>query len=195
MKQAFLFTALSAALLFSNHSQAQVPVVSKILPKVMIGLKVGANFQQLDGGLSDKSYNPGIVGGAFVGVTKGKIGVQVEGLIKTVKFSNSGSSGYINGVYIDIPALFQYKLVSRLWIQAGPQFSMLATAKDNASADVKNKFKSSEVSGVVGLQAILPMHFVAGARYIMGFTDVNNTTAAGAWKNRSIQLYLGFRFL
>ncbi len=40
MKHTLLFTALSAALLLSNRSEAQVPIVSKVLPKVTVGVKV-----------------------------------------------------------------------------------------------------------------------------------------------------------
>ena len=202
MKRTLLFAAVSAALLFANTSNAQVPGVSKVtklIPKVDLGIKVGANFQQLTGTLSDNAYKAGVVGGVFVGVHTEKIGVQAEGLIKTVKFSAaSGSSGYINALYLDVPVLFEYKIVPRLWIQLGPQFSTMLSAKDNNSTDVKTMFKSSDISGVAGLQAVLPLHLVAGARYVMGFSDVNAHTVAGAtetWNNRSIQVYVGFRFL
>ncbi len=204
MKQTILLTVLSAFLLFSVKTEAQVPVVSKVtkaLPKVTLGLKLGANFQELNSSSTfDNSYKGGIVGGVFVGVTKNKIGVQVEGLVKTVKYTVKGlggSSNVINTMYIDVPVLFEYKFVPRLWLQVGPQFSSLSSAK-NGSTDVKSSFNTSDFSGVLGLQAILPVHIVAGARYLMGFSDMNNHTVSGAtdsWKNRSFQIYVGYRFL
>ena len=197
MKHTLLISVLSATLLCSHSAQAQIPVVSKVVPKVTVGLKLGANFQSLDGVGYDKGYKPGIAGGLFVGLSKNKMGVQAEGLIKTVKFSSSASStAYINALYIDVPVLFQYKIVNRLWAQAGPQFSILASAKDQNSDDKKENYKTTDISGVLGLQAILPVHLIAGARYIYGFSDINNVSAiTSTIKNRSFQIYLGFRFL
>jgi hypothetical protein len=191
-----LFTVLSVVLL-AGQAMAQVPVVGKILPKVILGIKAGANMQTLTGNTWDGKYNPGFVAGAFLGLTKGKIGIQVEGLVKSAKLETkvTSPSVSIKTMSLDIPVLLEYKLVSRLWIQLGPQFSSIISAK-NGSTDVKSGFKTSNFDGVIGLQAILPLHLTAGARYILGLTDMNN--AAGAtekWNTRSIQLYVGFRFL
>ena len=205
MKRTLLLTALSATLFLSNRAEAQVPVVSKVLPKVTVGLKVGANFQDLSSNSSfQNSYQGGVVGGAFVGITKHKWGVQVEGLVKSVKYSFSdalqglGASSDVNTVYLDVPVLLEYKIIPRLWVQLGPQFSDLLSAKSGGT-DQKSDFKSSDFSGVLGLQAILPLHFILGARYIYGFSDINNQSSpifgTDAWRNRSFQIYLGWRFL
>jgi hypothetical protein len=211
MKRTLLLTAFSA-LLLSNTSQAQIPGVSKVtkaLPKVDLGLKIGANFQQTTGINWDNAYKAGITGGAFVGVYKNKIGVQAEGLIKSAKmgmqFYSTGSGPVLTAdvktVSLDIPVLFEYKIIPRLWIQLGPQFTTILSAKSSiissSGNDVKNYFKSSEFSGVLGLQAKLPVHLVVGARYIYGFTDINNNSTFSTNKstNRTAQVYLGFRFL
>jgi hypothetical protein len=206
MKKSVLLSALSAALfLTSTVAQAQIPIVSKVLPKVTLGVKVGANFQELNSSSNfANSYKGGVVGGLFIGVSKNKIGVQVEGLVKTVKYSVSDAIIYpgshdINTIYLDVPVLLEYKLLPRIWLQLGPQFSSLLSAKNNSN-DVKNQFNTTDFSGVLGLQAILPLHFVAGARYILGFSDVNghNSTAGigtEAWHNRSFQIYAGWRLL
>ncbi len=201
MKHTFLFAALSATLLFSNHSDAQVPVVSAVLPKVIIGVKVGANLQQLTGDSWKSSYNAGLVGGAFVGLTKKKIGVQGELLVRSAKFDTKGDpsnpSVSIKTLSLDVPVLLEYRFIPRLWLQLGPQFSAIISAKVN-STDVKKMFNSTDFAGVVGLQAMLPMHFTAGARYVLGMTNIRNESYTGvkeSWNNRSIQVYLGFRFL
>ena len=80
----------------------------------------------------------------------------------------------------------------------GPQYSPVISFKDNAGNDVKKDFQSGYMSGIVGLQVILPMHFVVGARYVLGMTNINNEDASGfknSWMNRSIQLHVGFRIL
>jgi len=199
MKHALLLTTLSAALLFSTTSQAQIPGVSKVtkaLPKVDLGIKAGASFNQATATGLTNSYKAGIVGGVFVGVYKNKIGVQAEGLVRSARFDASVGGFYVKTLSLDVPLMFEYKVIPRLWVQVGPQYSMLLSAKDNTSTDVKSSFKGADISGVLGLQVKLPVHLVAGARYIYGFSDVNNSpTATGAWKNRSIQAYIGFRFL
>lgn len=199
MKKALLLTTLSAALLFSNRSEAQIPGVSKVtkaLPKVDLGIKLGANFQQLSGS-DDNKYNAGIVGGAFFGLHKNSIGVQIEGLVKSVKYSISTGGSDLKTVSLDVPLLFEYRIIPRIWAQAGPQFSMLLSAK-SGDTDVKDLFKSSDIGAAIGLEARLPFHINAGLRYILGFADQNANKIAGAsdaWKNRSIQASLGFRIL
>jgi opacity protein-like surface antigen len=206
MKRSQLLTVLTAALLYSATTQAQIPGVSKVtqaLPKVDLGIKVGANFNQLSGNDFKQAYQPGIVAGAFVGLRKGKIGVRVEGLVSSSKYTYSITStqdGTFKNIYLDIPVLFEYKIVSRLWAQIGPQFTSVlkVTADPNdPTVDPKSYFKSS-FAGVLGLEAKLPVHITVGARYILGMTDIHNesvTGSSGAWKARTIQAYVGFRFL
>lgn len=192
-----LLTVLLAGVLGSNASHAQVPVVSKVLPKVSLGLKAGANFQQMAGSGVDDAYKVGIFGGAFVGVSKNKMGVQVEGLVKSVK-ADIAATGVVKSTYLDIPVLFTYRLIPRVSLQVGPQYTMLLSAQNSAKNDVKNLYKSSEISGALGLEVRLPVHLTAGARYIMGFSNVNDNqiaTATDAWRNRSIQVHVGFRLL
>jgi hypothetical protein len=191
-----LFTVLSVVLL-AGQAMAQVPVVGKVLPKITLGIKAGANMQTITGNTWDGKYNPGFVAGAFLGLTKGKIGVQVEALVKSAKLDSKGSvtspTVSVKTMSLDIPLLLQYKLISRLWIQAGPQFSSTISAKQG-STDVKNALNTSNFDAVVGLQAILPLHLVAGARYVHGLTDFNKSNTE-TWNSRSIQVYVGFRFL
>jgi len=207
MKHARLLTTLSAALLLTFHAQAQLPGVStvtKALPKVDLGAKLGANFQQLSGNLS-KQYNGGVVGGVFVGLHKNKIGVQAEALIKTVNYDISGTvqgnnTTTVNTIALDVPVLFEYKLFWHIWAQAGPQFTSLLSAKDGSN-DVKNSFNSTDFAGVIGLEAHLPMHLNIGVRYIYGFTNINKSLSdiypniTDVMRNRTIQAYIGFRFI
>ena len=204
MKRTFLLAALSATLVSSQVGAQSIPGVSKVtkaLPKVDLGVKLGANFQHTSGGSLDQSYKGGLLGGAYVGLHKNKIGVQLEALIKSAKLSaNSSSSSYINTVNLDIPVLFEYKIVSRLWAQAGPQFSSIISAKDNNSNDVK-KYLNGDMSGVIGVEARLPLHLNAGIRYVMGLKNINNypstvgSMSTESWKTSTFQIFVGFRFL
>ena len=202
MKRTFLLTAVAATLLLATNANAQLGVskVTKALPKVDLGIKLGANFQHTSGGSLDQAYKGGVVGGAFVGLHKNKMGVQVEALIKSAKLSASASNNnYIKTVNLDIPVLFEYKIFWHIWAQAGPQFSTIISAKDNNSTDVK-KYLNNGFDGVLGLEAHLPMHLNAGIRYLIGFSNINNYPAGSgingeSWKTSTFQVYVGFRFL
>ncbi len=212
MKRSFLFSLLSGILFCSSVANAQSVPVVKSLPKLDLGIKIGANFAQIGGDNWEQSYKPGIVGGITLGLHKKKIGVQAEFLVNTSHYTSTGlydsvNKGDFRALYFDIPLLFEYrvvggKLLPKLWLMAGPQFSNLisVTSLNSYAGDVKNSFKSSSFSGVLGAE-MRYFKFTLGARYILGLTDVNNvssingTTAKQAWNNHSIQVYAGIRFL
>jgi hypothetical protein len=191
-----LLTVAMGAMLCSNTAIAQLGVAKKVLPVVTLGAKLGVNMQQTKGDYIDDSYATGIVGGAFVGVSKKKMGIRVEGLVKSAKIDASVGGSSIKTVALDIPLMFEYALIKRLKLHVGPQFTTILSAKDN-DKDVKDKLKSSDISIVGGVEVNLPLKLTVGARYIKGFTDMNNTGIAGSgtWKSSSIQLSVGYRFL
>ncbi len=106
----------------------------------------------------------------------------------------------IRATYISIPLLFELKIIPHLWLQLGPQYrGVVSTQSINGFAyDAGQVLKSGDFDGVAGLELKLPMHLNVGARYILGFSDMNNDSIPGytaAWKQRSVQLHLGFSFL
>jgi len=208
MKRIALLTLVSTTLLISNITQAQdVPVVGKFIPKPDLGLKIGANFNQLsdNGGSFKKAYKPGILFGAFGGVHWKKVGIRVEAMVNSASYTYSYTStqdGTFKNLYLDVPVLFEYRLIPRVWLQVGPQFSDLIGVTANPNPDPANSpksyFNSSDISGVLGLEVRLPLHLIVGARYILGFSNINNQSVSGdtnAWNTRTIQLFAGFRFL
>jgi hypothetical protein len=204
MKRTLLFAAFSANLFVSSvaHAQPGVGTVTKFVPKPMLGIKVGADFNQLSAGENFKqAYKPGILVGAFGGVRWKKVGIRVEAMINSAKYDYSVSGaqdGSFKNLYLDIPVLFEYKLIPRIWLQVGPQYSEVLSVKNPDLPSPKDFFKSSDFSGVIGLEARLPLHLVAGARYILGITDIRNqnfNSASDSWNTRTIQLYAGIRFL
>jgi hypothetical protein len=172
------------------------------LPSIDLGIKAGANFANLSGSEWEKSMQPGFTGGAFVGLRVKKLGVQVEALINSAKYNGADllSGTDFKTTNLDIPILLQYKIIPMLWLQIGPQYSTVLSASTTGgsfSGDAKSVFNSS-FNGVLGLELKLPVKFNVGVRYILGFSNVNNesyTSFSSAWQQRSIQLYLGFRFL
>ena len=213
MKRSKFYSFLVGCLFAVIYVNAQsIPVVSKAtkaLPRVDFGIKIGANFAQLGGDNWEQTYQPGIMGGAFVGLRKHKIGVQVEALLNTSHYTtknliDSVNKGDFRATYFDIPILFEYRLISgkllpKVWIMAGPQFSSLMSVKslNDYAGDANSSFKSGNFSGVLGLE-VRYLKFTLGGRYILGLTNIHNentTTVKQSWNSRSGQLYLGFRFI
>ena len=197
-----LFTVLSVLLFGAAHAQ-HLPV------KADVGVKIGANFTQLGGDSWVNTYQPGIHGGVILGVRKHKVGVQVEALISTAHYSTQGlfdsvKKGDFRATYFDIPVMFEYrviggKLLPKVWVMAGPQFSNVMSIKtlNDFAGDAKSTFKSGYFAGVVGVE-IRYMKFTLGGRYVLGLTSINNENVAaakGAWNSRTGQVYLGFRFI
>ncbi|MDR3681406.1 MAG: porin family protein [Flavipsychrobacter sp.] len=185
----FVFTA--------QVTHAQIPVLSA-LPKFDLGIKAGVNYEQLNGSGVSSDYNPGFQGGIFMGLRKKRIGVQLEGLVSFSKYNlmDSLHNGEFKATYINIPLLFEYKVIPLLWLQIGPQYSGIVSVQspNGFVGDAKNIFKSGTGSGVVGLELKLPLHINVGARYILGITDLNNN-GGDAWKQRVFQIHAGLAFL
>lgn len=211
MKRTLLSSLILLGCMVTAFAQS-IPIVSKaakIVPKVDLGIKIGGNFEQLNGQSWEDAYQPGVVGGIFLGVRKRKIGVQTEFLINTAKYNtksliDSARKGTFRATYFNIPLLFEYRLIGgklapKVWLMAGPQFSGLMSVKslNDYAGDGKALFKSGYFSGVVGLEVRF-LKFCVGGRYITGLTNLNNETLAGAketWTNKTIQLSLGFKFI
>ncbi|RYE25535.1 MAG: PorT family protein [Sphingobacteriales bacterium] len=213
MKKLF-FTLLTFSIPAMMHAQLTGAAQSVLPVKIDLGIKVGANFSKLDGKTWQEAYKGGVLGGVFVGLHRKKIGVSAEALFSQTKYeinsplpssfynnaADTGKSVNVRATYLNIPVLFNYKLFSMAWLQIGPQYSGVVSLndKDDFLKDAKGLFKGGDISGVIGLQINLPVKLNIGARYILGFTDQNsgnNAAVTDAWKNRSIQLHVGYSFL
>jgi Outer membrane protein beta-barrel domain len=206
MKSRLLFLALVCLMTQSAIAQPVVGAVTKAIPKVDLGIKAGGNFEQLSGSPGDgytwqHAYKPGIVAGVFGGLRKNNIGGQIEVLFNTAQYplnSISAGSSTFKTTKIDVPVLFQYKIIPFIWLQVGPQYSSyISVTNSSFNGDVKKVFSSSDVAGVLGLEAKLPVKLNVGARYLLGLSNVNHNYQglSGAWNTRTIQVYVGFRFI
>lgn len=204
-------------------TNAQVgAAVNSVSPvKIGLGIKAGANFQKLQGETWGDATRAGYFGGLFLNATFKKYGVSGEVLFSQTSFTTTGTKLYnakkaasaTNYTVIDssakegafavttvsVPILFDLKIVNNLWLQVGPQYSAIISVKDKDGLvnDANELFKSGDISGVLGLHLNLPLNLSVGARYILGFSDVNgtNNSASEAWRTRSAQLYVGYSFL
>jgi hypothetical protein len=203
MRSTLLLLTICFALFLSLDSFAAPGRHKKALIRMTFGAKVGLHMQELDGGRTyESAYKPGITGGVFLSVNRYKHGIRVEGLLHTARFNSYHGDSHINTLAVDIPVLYEVKIIDRLWLQFGPQFTNLISAKSSGAGgnrvDVKNRFRNADISAVLGLEVTASRRIVVGARYIYGFIDENNTSFVTAtpesWRNKSIEFYLGYRF-
>ena len=188
---------LSALLMIAGlHSQAQ---------GFHLGIKAGTNLAKIDGRSFDQGFKWGFTAGAFAELNfTSKWGIQPELLFNQ---TNTQTADSFNGIYqqgintrsvklnyLSIPILLSYKPIPLLSLQIGPQFGILMNTNQNITTNGSNAFKSGDFSMVGGAQVNLG-GFKAGARYILGLSNVDNvtTTDVDTWKNQSIQLYVGLR--
>lgn len=206
---------LVTALFFPVLTNAQIGLSSVSPIDIDLGLKAGANFAKLDGESWNNGYKAGFLGGLYGSIHTKKFGVQVEGLFSQANYTTTGTKfyqvykgvpGFFNNVadsakqgdisvsHFSIPVLFTFKLFSNAWVQLGPQYSGIISVKDKDDllSDARGLFGSGDISGVIGVWLNLPVGLNAGARYVIGFNDQNNSGFSDAWKNRNIQLHIGY---
>jgi hypothetical protein len=115
--------------------------------------------------------------------------------------------------YIDVPLLIQYKIGSRLYIAAGPQFSFLTSASQNSEGiasgsnistkqDIKSLFNNIDYSIASELRYSLSIirkgtkvDVDAFARYSYGLTEIFKDSAVGSAKTSNFQFGLSFPFI
>jgi len=149
---------LSLIVLFTTKSLSQ---------GVDLGIKVGANFATLTE-LPNVDTRTGLNFGAFFTIKfNDKIAIQGD-----VLYSQQGAEFDLDKVdldYVNVPIVFKYYLVKRLNLHVGPQFGFLVSDFD--TSEFEDSYKSTDVSGVVGLGLDLPLGFRVDGRYNFGLTE------------------------
>jgi hypothetical protein len=168
-----------------------------------LGIKAGANLFKVDGESFDQEFLFGYTVGAFAQLNfTSQWGIQPELNFNQTNYrtGNSFSSVVPDGVndvkgkldYLTIPVLLSYRPIPLLSLQAGPQFGILLNQDEHLVNNAEDAFKKGDFALVGGVQVNLgPV--LAGARYVEGLTNINNTTSESSWKNQGWQLYAGFR--
>ena len=169
-----------------------------------LGIKAGTNITQLTGRSFDDGFQWNFMAGAFSELDfSSHWGIQPEVLFSqtTTQTASDFNDVYEEGInsrsvklnYLSIPILLTYKLpLPILSLQLGPQFGILMNSSENITTNGTNAFKSGDFSMVVGAQVNLGP-FKGGARYVYGFTNIDDVTNVDSWKSRTIQLYVGLR--
>jgi hypothetical protein len=168
-----------------------------------LGIKAGANLFKVDGESFDQEFMFGYTVGAFAQLNfTSQWGIQPELNFNQTNYhtGNSFSSVVPDGVndvkgkldYLTIPVLLSFRPIPLLSLQVGPQFGIVLNQDEHLVNNAGNAFKKGDFALVGGAQLNLgPV--VAGARYVAGLTNINNTTNESSWKNQGWQVYAGFR--
>jgi len=165
------------------------------------GIKAGVNLANLDiENVADGDHRTGIhVGGlAHIHVSP-KIAVQPE-----LMYSMQGREQTIAGTnyrtnlsYINLPVLLQYMAGGGFRLETGPQLGVLVNAESkagNSETDVKNSYKTPDVSWAFGAGYLTSSGIGFDARYNLGLTNINDVNA-NKIKNRVWQFGVFYQFM
>ncbi len=184
---------------FAANVYAHTPSLYKVysngdLSVATIGIRAGAQFQHLSGStVWNETYNPGPLVGLFLSVHKKMFGLRVEGTVRGVEYKNNTFGKSVNVINFDVPLLFEFRPIEYVKIHVGPQISTFPRADENNTQDGRRYFKPFDASFVFGAEGILPLNFIAGARFVKGFWNINDSGKyPGSWTTTSAQFYIGY---
>ncbi|SHF75192.1 porin family protein [Chryseobacterium vrystaatense] len=210
MKKLILGLAVTA----SSLAFAQQTPTSSSNP-VTFGVKGGMNVSSLskDEGLDDQKSKIGFNAGVFANipiaesfsvqpeVLYSQYGAKSDYTLFGTKYSASSKLDYIA-----VPVMFQYNLIPNLYVEAGPEFGFMVSAKNKVknesngnsttSDDYKDNLKTFNFGIGLGAGYYFTQNFGITARYVAGLTDVAKDRPSGsdATKNNLFQVGLAYKF-
>lgn len=194
MKKIFLGLALVAG----TFTFAQKTSSNTASSPVRFGLKAGLNVSSLSN--SDTNSKAGFYGGVFANIPVAQdFSVQPEVLYSGMGAKAKANSDVkLNMDYIAVPVMLQYNALPNLYVEAGPQFSFLVSAKgkdNNGSVDVKEGFKTFDFGLGLGAGYYFTPNIGVNVRYVAGLTDVvKNRIGGDSSKNGVFQVGLAYKF-
>ncbi len=157
---------------------------------VGIGIKGGANFANQDIEDIDIETVTDYHIGAYLNINlSDKFGITPEVLYTA--YGSEWDNVKVDLDYLAIPVMLRFKPVDFLSLEAGPQFSFLTKAEVEDFGDIMDDLKKNDFGLAFGAGIHLPLGFNAGARYVLGFTDISDVSTESI-KNRTFQIYVGW---
>ncbi len=217
MKKLILGIALTAgSLAFAQTTTTTSTSSMSTDSAVRFGVKAGMNVSSLsdDGSLEDQGSKIGFNAGVFANIPVGSMfSVQPE-----VLYSQYGDKydqviagnrySYANHLdYITVPVMLQYNLIPNLYVEAGPEFGFMVSAKNKAknetnndiiseSGNYKDNFNTFNFGLGLGAGYYFTDNIGITARYVAGLTDIakNRPDNSNAIRNNVFQVGLAFKF-
>ncbi|KFF12058.1 PorT family protein [Chryseobacterium soli] len=215
MKKLILGLAVTA----SSLAFAQTTPTSSSNP-VTFGVKGGMNVSSLSNGadLSDSKSKIGFNAGVFANIPlASSFSVQPEviyndlGSKVTREFSAAGNTykaDYSRNLgYIAVPVMFQYNALPNLYLEAGPEFGFLVSAKDKFKSSTNGNTNSSQTASLnkddfntfnlgigIGAGYYFTQNLGLTVRYTAGVTDIYKDNSGDAVRNNVFQVGLAYKF-
>ncbi|RLJ32522.1 opacity protein-like surface antigen [Chryseobacterium sp. 7] len=189
---------LGLALVAGTFSFAQKTSTSTAASSpVRFGLKAGLNISSISN--SDLNSKAGFYGGVFANIPVAQdFSVQPEVLYSGLGGKYKGNSDIkLNTDYIAVPVMLQYNLIPNLYVEAGPQFGFLISAKgkgNGASVDVKDNFKTFDFGLGLGAGYYFTQNIGVNVRYTAGLSDIPKNNTGDASRNGVFQIGLAYKF-
>jgi hypothetical protein len=170
-----------------------------------VGAKAGTNVVKVDGISFEDQFRYGYHVGGFANIALSKdkkLWLQPEVMFNqysTTLDSNyksiyqniiSSGQGKAKLGYLSIPILINYKLIGPVYLQAGPQFSILMDQNKNFLQNGGDAFKKGDFALIGGAQVKLAKIYLTG-RYVVGLNNINDIDDKDKWKSQAIQLSVG----
>ncbi|MGC5745301.1 porin family protein [Chryseobacterium sp. NFX27] len=208
MKKLILGLAVTA----SSLAFAQQTPSSSSNP-VTFGVKGGMNVSSATegSGLDDTKSKIGFNAGVFANIPVAEsFSIQPEVIYSQygnkTEFSNAlgkfSTSSHLD--YIAVPVMFQYNLIPNLYLEAGPEFGLMVSAKNkiknenNGNSTTSDNYKDDLNTFNVGIGLGAGYYFTPNfgitARYVAGLTDVIKDNPGDAIRNNVFQVGLAYKF-
>lgn len=208
MKKLILGLAVTAGTLaFAQQTNTSNPV--------SFGVKGGMNVSSLskDSGLDDQKSKIGFNAGVFANIPVAtSFSIQPE-----VLYSQYGNKSDFTALgtkysastkldYIAVPVMFQYNALPNLYLEAGPEFGFMVSAKnklknesngDSTTSDnYKDNFNTFNFGIGLGAGYYFTPNLGITARYVAGLTDIakNRPSGSDAVRNNVFQVGLAYKF-
>jgi|GEM_PF-3876968 len=162
------------------------------------GVKAGVQGTKISGLSFDSKMTPGFNIGVFGNfILSEKFALQHEALYSHRGFEGTTLDSFdVVGTlpYLDLPWLLHYNINKVFHIQAGLQPSIYLfykKAKADSSEFSKYNVNPLELSGLIGVGAIMRNNILFGIRVNVSFGQTFNTSEFGG-RNVALQAYLGY---
>lgn len=199
MKYYFLFPLLFA---FSLSVNAQ----SDSSAKASFGIRAGLNSSHPNfakGSPPSKietSWGTGVTGGVFLNVPiSNRFSVQPEYLFKQVNTSIEGFDSDLKMQYLSLPVYFQFRIIDKLTVSAGPQFELLINAHQTTTEgeqEITHDTEERSIGASVGLSYQVYKSFGLSVHYMHGLNHIGlyQRTEVQEFKFESLQLTFSCQF-
>jgi hypothetical protein len=196
MKHTILLASILSLISTSTKAQtAEKDKPARPAFKFELGAKAGMSFSKYAD--VPKSEPASAQFGVFSALSKGRSALHLEALINT-GYESPFHSSENKSLWVGIPLLYSYNIVSRIQLQAGPQLAAVL----NSSHD--NPTSKPFLAAVIGAEVRPWKGLAGGARYLAGLTNayevhyydgVGNPLGTSGGHMSSFQVYIGYRIL